>query len=247
MGKLKIGGKCAAGHEIAGILGQSSRATVYTTVDNHLRWQIHENEGDPLDYQHGALNHFNTLLTRNKQFATGGRKQENFTALGKALFSALNLPEAELEQERIGYFTDVEALINDASAHRAKMNYIGTAIVTAPVLMIALFLVFVLVLPEYEAHFIGLIFGALGACVSILHRSPKMKVDSGNHSSAIRMESSLRVILGSIFGFLFVIACQANLVVGVLSENNPALMIFSAVAGFSERLVPDLLRKLERA
>jgi hypothetical protein len=59
------------------------------------------------------------------------------------------------------------------------------------------------------------------------------------------LQGVTRIVLGFIYGGNLVIASKANFVLGVIRHNPYPLLILCIVAGFSERLIPELLSKFE--
>jgi hypothetical protein len=86
--------------------------------------------------------------------------------------------------------------------------------------------------------------GVIGASISIIQRGGSLTVNPFVPVSHVVFQGLIRVLLGVIFGALLVIAAQANITLGIINNNNWSLFIFSVVAGFSERLIPDILERI---
>ena len=111
--RYKIGDKCVTGQTIACILGQSAIAAVYTTKDNHLRWEYFENDRKLPKNLKPAVHEFDTLMTRVAQLALDpAAKRPLYHLLGKSLFSAF---DAGLDDSVSSYFRSVEELITAAA------------------------------------------------------------------------------------------------------------------------------------
>src|SRR5262245_46867522 len=90
-----VGSKCVTGQVIAEILGQSERACVYTTKDNHLRWEFFANRGRLPPDAVAAVGKFDSLMTSIKLLALpASEKRELLLCLGKNLFASLNSKKA---------------------------------------------------------------------------------------------------------------------------------------------------------
>jgi predicted nucleotide-binding protein len=111
--RYKIADKCVTGQTIACILGQSAVAAVYTTKDNHLRWEYFANHRKlPKDLK-PAVHEFDTLMTRVAQLTLDPTaKRPLYHLLGKSLFSAF---DAGLDNSVSSYFRSVEELIAAAA------------------------------------------------------------------------------------------------------------------------------------
>ena len=98
--------KCATGQTIAEILGQSDRACVYTTKDNHLRWEFFGNRGHIPEVTAAVVGKFDSLMASIKLLALpAADKRELLLCLGKNLFTALNakhpIPATAFEEVRL--------------------------------------------------------------------------------------------------------------------------------------------------
>lgn len=113
----KVGSKAATGQTIAFILGQSAVASVYTTRDNHLRWEYFANQGKLPKELKPAVHQFDTLMARVARLPIDSvAKRPLYHLLGKSLFSAL---DAGRDDSASSYFCSVEELIA-AAARPAK-------------------------------------------------------------------------------------------------------------------------------
>jgi predicted nucleotide-binding protein len=89
--RYRIGSKCVTGQVIAEILGQSERACVYTTKDNHLRWEFFANRGRVPPIGATVVSKFDSLMTSIKLLALpSAEKKELLICLGKNLYAALD-------------------------------------------------------------------------------------------------------------------------------------------------------------
>jgi hypothetical protein len=240
--RLKVGDESSTGQTVASILGQSARVTVFITTDNHLRWQYHENKGRIPDDRMPALNEFDSLMTDIKASVPAHNRPEAFTRLGKALFASLNAKEPA---DAIRNYDTVKSFITQSFLRRARFLYTSFALGFAIVLIVALCLVERFLPSTYTVYFYGAIFGALGAAVSVMQRSINIELDVQLPDRSLYLQASIRVLLGLIFGLIFIFASKANFVMGSINNDFFGLCVFALVAGFSERMIPDLIGRLE--
>jgi len=90
--------------------------------------------------------------------------------------------------------------------------------------------------------------GGLGALISVISRSTRLTTDTYAGSWIHYFEGAARIVTGWA-GALFVsLAVKADLVGGIVNtvrHGLPLLLTLGFAAGISERLMPDLIRKVE--
>jgi predicted nucleotide-binding protein len=112
-----VGSKCATGQVVAEILGQSDRACVYTTKDNHLRWEFFANRGRVPEDAAAVVGKFDSLMASVKLLALpADAKRELLLCLGKNLFAALNAKKPSPSAA----FADVQLLIQARTGLQAR-------------------------------------------------------------------------------------------------------------------------------
>jgi hypothetical protein len=108
--QYKVGSKCGTGQVIASILGQSAVACVYTTTDNHLRWEYFKDRGALPKALKPAISRFDAQMARIRELSNVKDHKPLFELLGKSLFSAL---DSGLAESVSSYFRPVERMIGD--------------------------------------------------------------------------------------------------------------------------------------
>jgi hypothetical protein len=84
--------------------------------------------------------------------------------------------------------------------------------------------------------------GVLGAMISSLQRNNQLSVDPYNSSIRdIYCVVATNLLIGLIFGGLVILIAESGVALTLIKDNEPAIMFFSFIAGFSERFVPDLI------
>lgn len=89
--------------------------------------------------------------------------------------------------------------------------------------------------------------GSMGALFSVL-RNMGTAPDPQADSRLQRTEAVARILVGGFGAVLATLAVRAGVVLpqlGTAPSSLPALLLISVVAGISERLVPDLIRRLD--
>ena len=159
------------------ILGQSSKVTVFTTKDKHLRWQYHKNGGDISDAQFSIVSEFDSLMTEIRVYVPEHNKHEAYIRLGKALFSALN---GAGEKQAGLHFNPVRIFNNSArcSTQRARFIYTLFALGISACAVAGLLIISHLWFPNEIIYFYGAVFGSVGAAVSVMQRSKDIDLDN---------------------------------------------------------------------
>lgn len=239
-----IGDKIA-GQTIREILGQSSKAIVYVTEDNQLRWHYLHNDGDIPEYLTESIRIFDQLMQEIGQYVEKNRRKITYETLGKALFSALNCGDSVKRSEIIDIFKLSKDAIAESSRKRISFNYTISGISAFLFISVVVFLIDGQVIAESNKIYIYMILsGAAGSAVSIMQRSGNIKLDYRQSLTPVWLEGGCRIIVGAIFSIVLMFASKANLAFGFISEVTEGLMVFGFISGFSERFLPELLKGL---
>ena len=101
---------------------------------------------------------------------------------------------------------------------------------------------------------VGLAAGAVGACVSVLERMTrgKLEINAQSGDKMIMAFGALRPVVGGIFGFVVYMVIRAELIsIFVLPKQTGAALayvaVFGFVAGFNERFAQDVLANASNA
>jgi hypothetical protein len=95
--------------------------------------------------------------------------------------------------------------------------------------------------------FLGAAMGSLGASISVLLRSDRLKLDPLAGRGVHSFEGVIRILVGAFAGMLFILAVKSNILLGTINQSaNPRtiLLTLSIVAGASEALLPSLINQI---
>ena len=238
---MKIGEACETGQIVKFVLGSSSKAAVYTTEDNCLRWKYRANGGDVPEDLTPAVHEFDTIMADIKRNLPKSVKQEAYVRLGKSLFVALN---GNQYTEKV--YDDIRSFVERLARQKARTLYVGMCIVVAIAISVIAFIVAqFLDSDKFIPYLYGGAFGAIGACISVMHRTNASDMDWRLSNIDLALQAVTRILLGYLFGVFFVMACMGDLVLGAIKSNMVALFVFSIISGFSERFIPELIQRLE--
>ena len=87
--------------------------------------------------------------------------------------------------------------------------------------------------------------GGLGAVLSVFQRIGRLEISQYAPRWYAVFQGVARGGLGVFFGMFFVLVNRANLLLGTFMDNVYATLTFAALAGISERFIPEIIRKLE--
>jgi hypothetical protein len=145
---------------------------------------------------------------------------------------------------------EIETYYRHAAARSGQIVYVGGMLLgMVPPLVTAIAAWIVLTNDHTSPVGIGLVCfsaGAVGALISVMSRlsSNKVRVDWEFGKDTLRTLGSLRPFVGAVFGLMTYIALRSG-VIGIDLSNSAGssyyYIVFSFVAGFSERLAQDML------
>jgi hypothetical protein len=241
----QVGSFCATGQRVETIFGQSPRAVVYTTSDRHLRWEYFENNQIVPPSLIPAILRFDSAMALIKLRVPSEQQPVAYALLGKALFAILDAGDpAQID----GALIEARGFIESKAIQHGRLLYIGGCFVSSLVFGLALLVTASQVTdPAVKITVCGGIAGILGTWMSITQRSDRLAIDPGSTRQFDVMQGASRTLLGILFGSFLVLASHADLILGMLKADHWTLIAIAVVAGFSERLVPDIIAGLERS
>jgi hypothetical protein len=238
----RVGDTCQTGQKISLILGQSPSAAVFTTSDNHLRWEYYDNQGMVPPRLDKAISTFDTLMSEIATTVPRPYKQTAYFRLGKALFALLNSVDSPALETA---YRPVTSFVRGKARQSARVRYVAWCLLVATAAAVGGTLTASLSLGSMSEAVQGAVAGVVGAMTSVLFRSRRLNVEPYADQLYLALQAGARILVGAVFGAFVVMASKANLVLGVLASNSLALVVVAFVAGFAERFVPELLRGIE--
>lgn len=152
--------------------------------------------------------------------------------------------------ERAGKF------LESRSHERARIWYLSASLLTTAAFLAGALvfwnkregiLAFLNLNPSHADIFLGAAMGSLGASISVLLRSNRLKVDPFAGAWVHYFEAVIRVLVGALAGMLLILAVRSNVLLGAINQAANAhliLLLFSSVAGASELLLPSLIDQI---
>ncbi len=175
-----------------------------------------------------------------------------------------HLPEdVQLEFKRslgIGYihalnsqFEDIPEIIDNAQKYLKERNsefsrwlFLSSGF---PAALVAFVAGLVMYITEYlNPWYFGIVFGTLGAFVSIWARYGKINNSGFGGRKLHILECYSRIIIGLIFSLIAMVAIKCHLILPSIAENEKlmAFILASFIASFSERFIPSILEQITK-
>jgi len=89
--------------------------------------------------------------------------------------------------------------------------------------------------------------GSIGSFISVALNLKNLEIDPDAPAMISVISGVSRIMIGMIGAVLVYFLIRADILLGIISQSNSvfAILAISVVAGFSETLVPNILRKME--
>lgn len=185
-----------------------------------------------------------TEFHRLQQLAVASLRKLDVTALAPILGTELTLGlQRTTPVQPSEAFVASKDFIELKHAARMRGRYLSASLIAAVLAGVAASFLLVRVVQDTDL-LLGCIGGIIGATISVLQRSADMEIRRFLPTGQVIMQGSIRIVLGVLFGVIIVAAARSDFALGAFVGNGNALFIVGVAAGFSERLVPDLLTKI---
>lgn len=150
-------------------------------------------------------------------------------------------------------FDDIPEIIDNAHKYLKDRNreYSRWLFLSSgfPAVMVAFVTGLLMYLNDYfNPWFFGIVFGTLGAFVSIWARYGKIKNSGFGGSKLHFLECYSRIIIGIIFSLIAMVAIRCHLILPSIAQNDEllAFIMVSFIASFSERFIPSILEQITK-
>jgi hypothetical protein len=231
------GAKDEYGLTIKSVIGKHRHLVVYITDNDRAGWRYHELP----EWLRPAVAEFQRLtgLARSSL----GKKNAKRAALllAQSLYAAFLSTQGSNLQS---HFLESSTFIREKATQATRLLYTFLTVVCGIIAVSLAFTVYEY-WPNHEdlrrALAVAVAGGVIGALVSVMQRLRDLDIDPLDSRLVLVLNGVIRLGLGACFGFLFVVAVKANIVLGHFAHEPWALLGLAAGAGFTERWVPELL------
>ena len=235
----KVGDKTLSGETISFIYGSSNSLIVFKDSNGLVQFETTGDELSPTELAVHA--YYDALESRVRSYLPKDKHQRFITTMAQALFLALSETD---KKAALSHFDSIAGALTQEVQIIGRFQYVlwgtcaGTAAVAAG-LIVAL-------CPSDVVKDIGRAFaiGAGGAWFSVIQRASRLELGPFEAPRHLIIQGITRILLGVAFGMVTITAIKA----GVLLPNATnqwliGLTIF--IGGMSERLVPELITRVE--
>jgi hypothetical protein len=240
--QYKVGDKTTAGETIEFIYGHSEQVIVSRDSRNRIQW---ETAADSLTRTESLVHQlFDRLHARATSCLPEGKKRTQLVdELAQALFLGLSEPD---EQKALAYFDNVAGRIAQEAQIEARFTYlVAGSISAAAVLAVGLILAWFLSGADARAVILGATAGAIGAWASILSRASALELGPFETPSNLKFQGVTRILLGMIFGVVATVAMKSGELFPSGAGSLWTMALITFASGWSERLVPEVIKKVE--
>ncbi len=232
----------STGSPISEILYRSEKSFIFLDPADRLQCEFDEGaciEGDDTMAQasdlvcQARLNHFSRRIRRR--------------ALGLIASGLTRALDTRTAGEKTDFFRDAREFLRFRRREGLQFVYLLSALLGVVVISAVSLLSPLLAIDATGRSFLlAAHFGSVGALISISQRSRKIAIPRYASRFYAVAGGGSRIFFGAVFGAALLLLQKAGLVLHLLDANAYALYAASLVAGFSERLIPELIGQIEK-
>lgn len=240
------------GRTIKRIILQSDTCIVFLDLEANVNWQTGDEYGAFADDFGAVRSRAGSLESIPNDLLAPSQREALQRMIGEALAGVL---DDKASDNANSILAQAEIFVKARTTERARRWYLSSAFaVCAIAVLLALAL---LGMREPVQQRIGLagfevilatLMGALGAVLSMILRVSKLDIDAMAGSGIHYFEGAVRTTAGMAGAFLVALCVKGNILLGIINATDqtiPFLLAIGVVAGASERLVPNIIKKVE--
>lgn len=236
---LREGERIPSGPLILEVLHVSEKCGVFIVEGENLKWAIDTTAvKDP-----SVVSEASALIVQVKTAV--GEKVAQRRAV-KIVGSALAQPlEARDEQVPAEFFAEARAFVAATQREALQSYYLCAAFVAVAILAPVLTISASWISPGLQLYAIASALGTVGAMVSVAVRFRSLKIDRYTSHRFTMIGGASRIVFGGLFAATLLLFQKADVVLAFAKDQVELSAVASLLAGFSERLIPELLEKFE--
>lgn len=137
-------------------------------------------------------------------------------------------------------------VVRQKEISRKKMVYIGVYL-GITILLLIVWLVMRKYFPDfsYMQYLCVALFGAFGGFISLNYRLEKVNFCISEGTSSYIVVSIYKMAFACISSIIFYLLIQSDIILSAFKQSDGVAYVIAAIAGFSERLLPNIFAKIE--
>ncbi|MGD1046838.1 MAG: hypothetical protein ABR936_16140 [Bacteroidota bacterium] len=237
----KPGDKNSIGEIIKSIYNLTSTNVIYTVEpDDSIHWEL---DVDLCPNNNNVISSYQILFSRAKSVLPKRKTKIAHNMLIAGLIKGL---ESDKLTPEINYFKEAELFIDNMQNESVHFRYVATALlITILSIIPAISYYYFFGSTHIYNILVGCFFGSIGAFVSILQRFQTIHILKYSSWRYIVLRAISRILIGTIFGALFIIVQKAGIVLNIINANDFLIYAFSFMSGLSERYFPELMQSIQ--
>ena len=238
--QYSIGDKLiTSGEKVVHICGQSNTCGVFVVAGERIKWEYYASDNIP-NHVHRANAFMEDLFFRVGATIVEKRRPSLIKQLGSALFGAIDSGD----ENTAPYFDTLSEQVAFRSNANQSYRYIIGSLIAVIITSLTSFILWKQTNTP-QTILIGIVGGAFGALISVLQRISNLGLSKFAPLWYTFFQGVARTGLGVLFGLFFVLANQGEIAMSAYKSNLWAVAAFAALAGISERFIPELIRRME--
>lgn len=240
MKQYKKGDETSSGIIIEKIINYSPTAQVYLREDGEIGYEFESLVpvvSSALDKYDEINSHISSELPQDLLIKTK-------CSLGAALFHA---SFAKTPEDTFKCFDSIESRVkNIKTPNQAKTILVLFNLLFTFLVLFFSIMAYIYYTPSYGIVFLCVGSGSFGALFSILQRNSEITLNLTGGIKYTILQAGFITILGGMSGCVIYLVSMSDLAFSFASDNTFTLVTLAIIAGFSERLIPDLFEKIEK-
>jgi len=238
----------ALGKKIDVLVENGGDFIVYLDSELNIQYAVSKSYDGLSQYYGQVLNKVAELEgLSDRSFMTKKQIKEYRSMIGAAI---ARMYEHDTGEVIFGILEKAEYFLKSRVTETARIWYLSSASLMFLLLTIGYSLFYILAERRNDSELLtftsSILLGAAGAYLSVIMNSKKITVNPSSGRIIHFFESVTRLLIGMIGGFFTALVFSSGMVnIGSPGNRGMTILIFSFVAGFSERMVPNLIHQFE--
>jgi hypothetical protein len=231
----------STGQVISRVIGQGAHACVVITAEQQIRWEWRPRDSDTPVHLRPTIAAFVDLAALGRRVYLPGKRDGLRDDLAEALWASIDGSAGD------HVTAPFQAIRNRLETRWRRLATVFYLVGAAVILLVSLIpVLYFLIVPTGLVRLVAAAVsgGAAGALLSILQRLPRLEVDPSSPLWYWSLEGSVRALLGMLSGMIICALVTRDVVFGFTKGTVSGLFLAGVLAGFVERLIPNLLVRM---